>query len=93
MQILYLSGRQSHANCTHVGASHMKIPIDFIHVACDWRPRGYNLHALGACTVQSRQFFASTLREKYFCQKRYIAIYLVLKLDSHSEFGPWTVRE
>jgi hypothetical protein len=52
-----------------------------IEIACDWRPRGYNLHATGnhsgqiicdsrmqilhvlaASCVQSRQFFASTLR-------------------------------
>jgi hypothetical protein len=44
---LYLSGRQSHANCTRVDASRMQIPVDFIHVACDWRPRGYNLHGAG----------------------------------------------
>jgi hypothetical protein len=25
----------------------MQISVDFIHVACDWRPRGYNLHATG----------------------------------------------
>jgi hypothetical protein len=25
----------------------MQILADFIHVACDWRPRGYNFHATG----------------------------------------------
>jgi hypothetical protein len=25
----------------------MQIPVDFIHVACNWRPLGYNLHATG----------------------------------------------
>jgi hypothetical protein len=25
----------------------MQISVDFIHVACDWRPRGYNLHVTG----------------------------------------------
>jgi hypothetical protein len=66
----------------------MQISVDFIHVACDWRPRGYNLHATGghsgticmrlaasriqflhalaASTVQSRQFFESTLPEQLF---------------------------
>jgi hypothetical protein len=63
----------------------MQISVDFIQVACDWRPSGYNLpatgghsgtnymrlagsqmqilHALAASCVQSRQFFASMLRE------------------------------
>jgi hypothetical protein len=60
---LYPSGRQSHANCTPV--AEMQISIDFIHVACDWRPLGYNLfatrcqsHINFVCT--SSQFFAST---------------------------------
>jgi hypothetical protein len=26
----------------------MQISVDFIHVACDWWPRGYNLHATGS---------------------------------------------
>jgi hypothetical protein len=65
-----------------------KISADFIHVACVWRPLGYNLHANGghsgricmrlaasrmqtlhalvASCMQSRQFFASTLREQLF---------------------------
>jgi hypothetical protein len=25
----------------------MQISANFVHVACDWRPRGYNLHATG----------------------------------------------
>jgi hypothetical protein len=67
-------------------ASRMQISVDFIHVACDWQPRRYNLHATGghsgaiyirlaashmqilhalaATTVQSGQFFASTLRDQ-----------------------------
>jgi hypothetical protein len=44
---LYLSGRQLHANCTRVAASRMQILADFIHVACDWRPHGYNLYETG----------------------------------------------
>jgi hypothetical protein len=44
---LYPIGRQSHANCTRVAASLMQISADFIHVACKWQPRGYNLHATG----------------------------------------------
>jgi hypothetical protein len=48
---------QSHSNCTRVAASRMLIPVDFIHVACDWwprvqfacdwRPLAYNLNATG----------------------------------------------
>jgi hypothetical protein len=68
-----------------MATSRMQISADFIHVACDWRPREYNLlatcghsgkiymrlamqtlHALAASCVQSRQFFASTLREQLF---------------------------
>jgi hypothetical protein len=30
-----------------VVTSCMQISIDFIHVACNWQPRGYNLHATG----------------------------------------------
>jgi hypothetical protein len=37
-----------------------------MHVACNWRPHGYNLHALVASTVQSRQFFESMLPEQKF---------------------------
>jgi hypothetical protein len=77
----------------------MQISADFIHVACNCRPPGYNLHVIGghwgtilyatgghsgtiymrlaasrmqtfhalaASCVQSHQFFASTLREKFF---------------------------
>jgi hypothetical protein len=66
----------------------MEILADFIHVGCDWRPCGYNLHVTGghsstiymqlaanrmqtlhaqeASCMQSRQFFASTLREQLF---------------------------
>jgi hypothetical protein len=44
---LYLSGHQSHANCTRVDASRIQISGDFIHVACYWRLSGYNLHATG----------------------------------------------
>jgi hypothetical protein len=36
------------ANCTRMAASHMQIFVDFMHVACDCRPRGYNLHATGS---------------------------------------------
>ncbi len=63
---LYPSGRQLHANSRN-----------FIHVACNWRPLGYNLyalaashiqtlHALAASCMQSRQLFASTLPEQLF---------------------------
>ncbi len=44
---LYLSGCQLHANGTRVAASCMHISAEFNHVACDWRPRGYNLYATG----------------------------------------------
>jgi hypothetical protein len=30
-----------------MAASRMQILVDFIHVACNWRPCGYNLHATG----------------------------------------------
>ncbi len=45
--VLKPSGRQSHTNCTRVAASRMQISVDFIHVACNCLPRGYNLHATG----------------------------------------------
>jgi hypothetical protein len=47
VQSLYATGGQLHANCTRVAASRMQISVDFIHNACDWRPRRYNLHATG----------------------------------------------
>jgi hypothetical protein len=31
-----------------VAASRMQISVDFIHVACDWQPRRYNLHVMGS---------------------------------------------
>ncbi len=36
-----------------VAARRMQISIDFIHVACDWRPFGYKLY------VTDRQFHAN----------------------------------
>jgi hypothetical protein len=36
-----------HANCTLVAAGRLQISVNCIHVACDWRLRGYNLHAAG----------------------------------------------
>jgi hypothetical protein len=72
-----------------VAASRMQISADFIHVACDWRPRGYNLHVtatggrsgtiymrLAATRVQfiCGQFFASTLRKQLFALKNEDAI-------------------
>jgi hypothetical protein len=47
----YLSGCQLHENCTRVAASRMQISADFIHVACYWRPRRYNLHSTGGHSV------------------------------------------
>jgi hypothetical protein len=48
----------------------MRLVATRAQFACDWRPLGYNLyatlHALAASCVQSRQFFASTLREQLF---------------------------
>ncbi len=55
---LYLGGGQSHSNCTRVTVSRMQIVHAWPPVACkikkkwwefvcDWRPRGYNLHATG----------------------------------------------
>ncbi len=68
----------------------MQISADFIHVACDWRPRGYNFHATGghldtiyirlaATPVQfiqfiGGQFFASTRRGQLFELKNEDAI-------------------
>jgi hypothetical protein len=69
-----------------VTASRTQISVDFTHVTCDWRPLGYNLNATGrqlhakfACAIvasclQSRQFFASTLREQLFELKNEDAI-------------------
>jgi hypothetical protein len=67
-----------------VAASGMQISVDFIHFACDWRPRGYNLHAtasrmqtlhvLAASCMQSSQFFESTLQEQLFELKNEDAI-------------------
>jgi hypothetical protein len=54
----------SHAYCTRIVAR--EISVDFMHVACDWHPHGYILHALVASTVQSRQFFESMLPEQKF---------------------------
>jgi hypothetical protein len=31
-----------------VAASRMQISMDFIHVACDWLPLGYNLHVMAS---------------------------------------------
>ncbi len=53
-----------------------------VQFACDWRSLGYNLnatarqlhtifHALAASTVQSRQFFESTLPEQFFWIKKW----------------------
>jgi hypothetical protein len=55
----------------------MQISVDFIHDACDWWQRGYNLHGTGGYSVtiwmrlaascmKSRQFFARMLREQLF---------------------------
>jgi hypothetical protein len=56
-----------------------------VQFACDWRPPGYNLYATGgpsgtiykrlaASCMQSRQFFARTLREQLFELKNEDAI-------------------
>jgi hypothetical protein len=56
----------------------MQITVDFVHVACEGRPRGDNLHATGGHSgtiyMQSRQFFASTLHEQLFELKNEYAI-------------------
>jgi hypothetical protein len=67
----------------------MQILVNFIHAACDWRSRCYNLLATGghsaascmqnlyapaASCVHSRRFFASTLREQLFELKNEDAI-------------------
>ncbi len=51
----------------------MRLAATRVQFICDCRPLGYNLyatgrqlHALAASCMQSRQFFASTLREKLF---------------------------
>ncbi len=38
-----------------MAASRKRIPIDFVNIACDWRPLGYNLYATGR---QSKVSFA-----------------------------------
>jgi hypothetical protein len=48
----YLSCRQSHANCTRVATIKLtvlclRLAAKWVQFACDWRPRGYNLHATG----------------------------------------------
>jgi hypothetical protein len=48
MQKLNATGNQSVAYTIRVAASSRQIPVDFIHVAYNWRPRGYNLHATGS---------------------------------------------
>ncbi len=45
---LYLSGCQSHANWTCMAACSWQITVNCIHVACDWQPHGYNLHAISS---------------------------------------------
>jgi hypothetical protein len=61
----------------------MRLAAIRVQFACDWRPLGYNLHATGghpiymrlaASRMQSRQFFASTLREQLFELKNEEAI-------------------
>ncbi len=95
---LYPSGRQSHANDTRVAASRMQISADFSHVACDWRPRGYNfafkwlplgynLHATGR---QSHSNFACTsdqLRAKppAFCKHAARTIIWIKKWRRHEK--------
>jgi hypothetical protein len=90
MQILHATDGQSHINCTRVAASRMQISVDFIHVAFYWRlatsghsgtiymrlavSRMQHLHALAASCLQSRQFFARTLREQLFELKNEDAI-------------------
>jgi hypothetical protein len=55
----------------------MRLAAKRVQFACNWLPLGYklygppvthmrSLHALAASCVQSRQFFASTLREQVF---------------------------
>ncbi len=43
----YLSGRQTHANCTLVTASHIQHESNQREFACNWPQREYNLHATG----------------------------------------------
>jgi hypothetical protein len=63
----------------------MQISANFIHVACNWRPHGYNLHATGcqshadfACASSQLRakppVFASTVREQLFELKNEDAI-------------------
>jgi hypothetical protein len=62
-----------------VAASSRQILVDFIHVACDWRPLVYNLNATSRQSQAnfaraSGQFFASTLPEQLFELKNEDAI-------------------
>jgi hypothetical protein len=74
---MYLSDRQSHANCTRVTASRKQISANLSMLHATGSHSGTNymrlaasrmqiLHVLAASCVQSRNLFASTLREQLF---------------------------
>ncbi len=82
------SGRQWHANCTRMAGSPMHISVHFLHVPCDWRPRGYNLNVTVATRVQvacdwwslvTRQ---ETSRQEVFKRPSLHHYYIVLALAS-----------
>jgi hypothetical protein len=69
--VLYLSGRQSHANFGQFYLCFMRLATTRVQFISDWRPLrsnlyGRQLHALADSCVQSRQLFAGTLREQLF---------------------------
>jgi hypothetical protein len=47
----------------------MQISADFIHVACDWWPRGYNLHGTGGHSGTIYMLLAAT-RVQFACDWR-----------------------
>jgi hypothetical protein len=67
---LHVTGGHSGPIYMRLAASRMQIAVDFIHIACDWRPHGSV--ALAASCVQS--CIASTLREQLFELKNEDAI-------------------
>ncbi len=75
---LYLSGRRLHANCNCVAASRMQISAHFIHVACDCRPRGYNLHATGGHLGTICMQLAAT-RVQFICDWPQVACKLCMR--------------
>jgi len=69
-----------------VATSCLQISADLIHVACDWRPRGYNLHATGGYSgtiymrlVASRLSGQLLAKPPVFCKHALRTIILIKK--------------